>query len=118
MENEVFHFLVSCLHPRGHGIFFSCSMATKIGWNRHMLLLASKILPFPLFDTINTPFYQLAYQLGSFGLVVCLESVSIFCQLWQSFSYLSVFHDDRPQLQDWFYQPFIHLGNIDLTYLG
>ena len=118
MENEAFHFFISCLPPRGHGVFFSFSLAPKIGWNRHLLLLASRSLPFPLLDTINTPFYQLGYRLGRFGLVVRLESVSILCQLWQSFSYLSFFYDDRPQLQAWFYQPFIHLGDIDLTYLG
>jgi hypothetical protein len=118
MENEAFHFLVSCLPPRGQGIFFSCSLAPKIGWDRHLLLLASRSLPFPLLDTNNTPFYQLGYHLGRFGLVVRLKSVAIICQLWQSFSYLLVLCDDRPQLQAWFYQPFIHLGNIDLTYLG
>jgi hypothetical protein len=96
MENEAFQFLVSCLPPREQGIFFSCSLTPKIGWNRNMLLLASRILPFPLLDTINTPFYQLGYQLGRFGLAVRLESVEIFFQLWQSFFYLSVFRDDRP----------------------
>jgi len=75
---------------------FLCSLAPKIGWNKHMLLFSSRSLSFPLLNTSDTPFYQLGYQLGRFCLVVRLESVTILCQLWQSFPYLLVFCDDGP----------------------
>ena len=53
MENEAFHFLVFCLPPRGQGVLFSHSLAPKIGWDRCLLLLSSRSLPFPLLNIIT-----------------------------------------------------------------